>query len=139
MRLHRCFNTLSQARHSKISLPCLFQCYPSHTATLTTCMCPVMDVYQQYSSVQICSLDGLAGIVVQSPHVKYLLLQLSMYQVLELLTDLAIGGAQLATALAHRGRHTHACFGVHPVCLTIHKAHRHLRAHTQLRHPCIHI
>ena len=58
---------------------------------------------------------------------------------LEVLPDLAVGGAQRASALAHRGCHAHACFGVHPVRLAVHKAHRHLRAHTHIRHPCVHM
>ena len=41
-------------------------------------------------------------------------------------THLAVSRAQRAAALAHRGCDTHSCLGIHPVCLPIHKAHRHL-------------
>ena len=46
-------------------------------------------------------------------------------------TDLAVCCAESATTVAHGGRHAHSCFGVHPVSLTVYKAHRHLQTHAK--------
>ena len=43
--------------------------------------------------------------------------------------DLAVCRAERAAAVAYRGCHTHSCLGVHPVSLTVDKAHRHLQTH----------